>query len=170
MTLTNRLKPICHRGVRPLAGRPLSDHLVCLEEERRRDREAQGLRSLQVDDKLKCRGLLDGEVSRLGPFEDLVHVRGDALPLLGRTWPIAHEPTRLDKRTSPEDRRQPVFDGQIGDFGSMGKEGAPVRKHHQCASTLADRRGHRLVDLSGVSRLQELQLHPQRAGRDLHRL
>jgi hypothetical protein len=52
----------------------------------------------------------------------------------------------------------------------MWKEGAPVPKHHQGARTLADRRGNRLVDLGGVSRLQVLQLHPQGAGPDLHRL
>ena len=123
--MTKRLKPICHRWVRPLTGWPLSDDLGRLEEEGRGDGQAQGLRGLEVDDELKLSGLLDGEVSRLGPFEEFVHIRGDALPPLGRTYPIAHEPTRLDKLTPIEDRRQPVCDGQIGDLGSMGKEGAP---------------------------------------------
>jgi hypothetical protein len=48
-----------------------------------RDRQAQGLRSLQVDDECKFTGLLDGEVSRLSPVEEFVHVHGEALPPIG---------------------------------------------------------------------------------------
>jgi hypothetical protein len=57
--MTKRLKPICHRWLRPLAGRPLLDDLVRLEEEYRRDRETQGLVGLEVDDQLEFRGQLD---------------------------------------------------------------------------------------------------------------
>jgi hypothetical protein len=48
----------------------LSDHLGGLEEERRRDGEAQGLGGLEVDDQLELAGLLDGQVSRFGAFQD----------------------------------------------------------------------------------------------------
>src|SRR5262245_1630153 len=61
--------PFQSRCIRKLAGLP--DHLVRLEEKGRGDRETQGLGGLEVDDQLELRGLLHGEVCRLGTFEDL---------------------------------------------------------------------------------------------------
>src|SRR5262249_61956003 len=53
-----------------------ADDLVGLEEQRRGDRQAEGTGGLEVDDQLELRGLLDRQVSRLGPFEDFIHVSG----------------------------------------------------------------------------------------------
>jgi hypothetical protein len=36
------------------------------------------LGGLEVDDQLKCRRLLDRKIGGVGPFQDLVHVRGGA--------------------------------------------------------------------------------------------
>jgi hypothetical protein len=44
----------------------LPDHFVGLEEERWRDREAEGLGGLKVDDQLERGRLLDGRVGWLG--------------------------------------------------------------------------------------------------------
>ena len=41
------------------------DDLIRPREHRRRDREAEGLRGLQVDHELELRRLLDGEVARV---------------------------------------------------------------------------------------------------------
>jgi hypothetical protein len=54
------------------------EHLVGLEEEGWRDGQAQGLGGRKVDDQLDLCGLFDGEVGRLGSFEDLNHVCGGA--------------------------------------------------------------------------------------------
>ena len=43
-----------------------------------RDRKAERLRSLKVDDQLELRGLLDGNVSRFGALQNLVHIEGAA--------------------------------------------------------------------------------------------
>src|SRR5438876_3241671 len=56
------------------SGDPSLDHLIRPLQERRRDRQAEGLGGLEVDDELELRGLLDGEVARLGAFEDLERV------------------------------------------------------------------------------------------------
>src|SRR5262245_3627893 len=69
-----------HGGIRRHSS---ADDFGRLEEEGWRDGQAQGLGSLEVDDELKGRGLLDGEVSRLSPVEEFVHVVGEALPPLG---------------------------------------------------------------------------------------
>src|SRR5712691_13549178 len=58
----------------------LLDHLVRLQQERGRDREAEGLRGLEVDDQLELRRLLDGKIGGLSALEDLVHIgRGTSI-------------------------------------------------------------------------------------------
>jgi hypothetical protein len=50
----------------PSPGTRLFDHLIRLEEERRRNREAKGLGSLEVDDQLELGELLHRQVLWLG--------------------------------------------------------------------------------------------------------
>ena len=54
----------------------LFDHLIRPLQERRRDRQAEGLRGLEVDDQLELRGLFDGQVAGLGALQNLVDVGG----------------------------------------------------------------------------------------------
>src|SRR5262252_10945840 len=57
----------------------LLDQLIRPLQHRRRERQAEGLGGLEVDDELELRGLLDRQVGGLGPLEDLVHIdRGAA--------------------------------------------------------------------------------------------
>jgi hypothetical protein len=53
-----------------------ADDLVGLEEERRGDRQAEGLSGREVDDQIKPHDLIDGQVARLGPLQDFVHIGG----------------------------------------------------------------------------------------------
>src|SRR4029434_5727574 len=55
----------------------------------------QGLGRLEVDHQLKLRRLLHGQVRRLGPFEDLVHIDGSAAPQVRHVLSIRHETARL---------------------------------------------------------------------------
>ena len=57
---------------------PLLDHLVRLEEERRRDREPEHPGGLEIDDQLELHGLLHRQVRRLGALQNLVHVDSSA--------------------------------------------------------------------------------------------
>jgi hypothetical protein len=66
-------------------GHSLPNHLDGLEEQGRRDGEAQGLGSLEVDDQLERHGLLDGEVARRGAFEDFVDAPLHLLPQLSHS-------------------------------------------------------------------------------------
>src|SRR5262249_32004074 len=56
----------------------LLEHLGRLGQHRGRDRQAQGLGRLLVDEKGELGRLLDGEVAGLGPLEPLVHEGGGA--------------------------------------------------------------------------------------------
>jgi hypothetical protein len=58
--------------------RPLLNDLVRPRQHGRRDREAERLGGLHIDDQLERGRLLDGQVARLGAFEDLVHEVGGA--------------------------------------------------------------------------------------------
>jgi hypothetical protein len=53
---------------------PLPEHLVGLEEEGRGNREPERLGGLEIDDQLEFHGLLYGEITRLGAFQNFVHV------------------------------------------------------------------------------------------------
>ena len=54
----------------------LTDHLIRPRQQRPRDRQAEGLCGVEIDDQIERRRLFDGQVARLGTFEDLVHVDG----------------------------------------------------------------------------------------------
>src|SRR5712691_2020429 len=63
------------RSSRLLCGRSLN-HFIRTCQNRRRQRQAEGLGGLHVDDQLELRWLLDWQVAWLRSFENLVHVCG----------------------------------------------------------------------------------------------
>ena len=56
----------------------LLDHLICPQEQRLWDHEAEGLRCLEVDHEFVFRRLLHGEIAGICPLQDLVHIGGGA--------------------------------------------------------------------------------------------
>src|SRR5712691_1381830 len=96
------------RHTPPSPGVCLSDHLVRQEEECRRESEAERLGGLEVDDQLELGGLLDGEVPRLGAFQDAVHIVRSTAKHLRKARPIGHQPARLHKLPLAEEGRQTV--------------------------------------------------------------
>src|SRR5262245_30063365 len=56
----------------------LLDHLIRPQQQRLRDGKSQGRRRLDVDYQVELRRLLNGQVTGLGPLEDLVHERRGA--------------------------------------------------------------------------------------------
>src|SRR5207249_10392827 len=71
----------CHTPA-PMPCTSLLDHLVCLYQQRRGERDPEGLRGLEVEHQLEFDGLLDGQVGRLGALQDLVHVGSDTPPTI----------------------------------------------------------------------------------------
>src|SRR6266436_3978726 len=68
----------CQRACRGTPADPSLNHLIRPPQQRRRDRQAERLGRLEVDDQLELGGLLDGQVAWLCALEDLVHVDGAA--------------------------------------------------------------------------------------------
>jgi hypothetical protein len=81
------------------------NHLIRPQQEPRRDREAEGLGGLQVDDQLERCRLLDWQIAGLGALEDLVDGIGRASPENGVTWALGDEASLLHKVSLLEDRR-----------------------------------------------------------------
>jgi hypothetical protein len=98
-----RLPPVCPAR--------LLDHLGRLEQEHRGDREAERLGGLEVDDKLKLHGLLDGQVRGLRAPEDLVHIDGAAPHEILEIQAVAHQAASFRVLPRPEHRWQPVPQG-----------------------------------------------------------
>ncbi len=69
----------------------LLDHLIRPLQERRRDRQAQGLRGLEVDYQVELCGLLNREISRFRALEDLVHVGGGVPIDIDRVGTVAQK-------------------------------------------------------------------------------
>src|SRR5215470_10842243 len=82
----------CQRGT--CGGQSLDD-LVRPPQQRRRDRQAEALRDLEIDGQVELRGVLDGEVGWLGALEDLVNNAGGTAEHIVTTLRVGHEAARL---------------------------------------------------------------------------
>src|SRR6266481_6720411 len=110
---------------------PLLDHLIRPLQERRRDRQAEGLGGLEVDDELELGGLLDGKISWLGASENLIQIGGSPSRHLREIDSIAHETTLLNVQVVLIDCDDPMRGRKIDNVPSMRKHKGC--RHHQDA-------------------------------------
>src|SRR5215475_676223 len=121
------LKPLTSPSAR--AGprcRSLDDFIRPLQQ-RRRDREPQRLRGLEVDQQLELRWLLDREVGGLGTLEDLVHVGCGAAEVIGEGWSVGHQTAALRPLTIREETWQPSPGHEVHESTSIA-----VRRRRIC--------------------------------------
>src|SRR5262245_63921941 len=83
--------PLLHTGL----SRRILDHLIRPRQNIGRNRESDLLRGFEIDHKLELRRLLDGQIGRLGSFQDLVYVIGYALVTLCDIRTVENEPTDI---------------------------------------------------------------------------
>src|SRR5438128_5922336 len=96
------------------SARSLLDDLVGARNEGWRDREAARARGLEIDDELELGSLLDWQLGRLGPLEDLVDIDGSAPPQVSEIWPVAHQAARHHVLPEEEYGRQPMLQCELG--------------------------------------------------------
>ena len=116
---------------------PYSINLIRPLQERRRHPQAEGLRGLEVDRQLELRGLLDGEVGRLGTFEDAVDVPRRLAEIFGEIRTIGNQAAWVRKIGSVEiDRRDAVAGRQRNDQFTICQVES-IRHHDEAATRIA---------------------------------
>src|SRR5207248_2040603 len=107
-------------SVQPGATGPeLPDDVGDLEQNRGRERDAQGLGRLLVDREFEPSRLLDGQITWLHAFENLVHVPSRLSVGFLNTRPIGHQPTRLGEVPEIVYRRQPVLRSEANELHAV---------------------------------------------------
>src|SRR6266851_6950014 len=117
---------------------PLLDHLIGPLQERLRDRQAEGLGGLEVDDQFKVRRLFDWYVGRLGTSEDLVHHDGRPAEEIFETRAVGHQPPTLDEALVPINRRNSRPGGQPSNPLALIEEHRIVKHEHTTDTPLRD--------------------------------
>ena len=127
------------------------------------DGETERRGCLHVDDQLELGGLLDGQIARLGAFQDLVDIRRCAPPGRSRRFPaIGNRATSRHIAFFGIHRRDPVSGRQIGNlFAMRPHEGR--RQHDQPAIAFFDDVANQGREIFGPGRGIEMKLHAEGA-------
>src|SRR5215475_2948708 len=72
------------------------DDVIYPHQQRWRERQAESICSLSVEDELECRGLLDGEICGLPTFQDAVDVPCCPAEQIRVGRAVGSQPARLD--------------------------------------------------------------------------
>src|SRR5262245_57599315 len=112
----------------------LLDHLIRSYQHIRRNRQADLLCRLEVDDELELRRLLHGQVGGLGAFQNLVDENGGSPEKFGLVGSVRHQATALSKISPSPYRRQPMFSCQAYDLFEIRVD-EPARRYGECGAT-----------------------------------
>ena len=142
--------------------RLLADHLVRPEEDDGREREFQGLSSLEIEDELDLHRLLYRELGGFGTSEDFVYVGCDprALPRTLGLWLMRHPASTNERHfTSRADAA-----GARGQRSGVDRGQRGVPQHDERLDLCARHRGKGTVERGGLAHLEAVELHLQRPG------
>ena len=93
----------------------LFDHLAGFDEQRRRHRQSECLRCLQIDQEIEFARLHNWQVGGLFAFEDAGDIGSGVLVALGDVGPIADQPSGNRIVAELIDRRQALLRGKAND-------------------------------------------------------
>src|SRR3954453_3978630 len=96
------------------------DHLIGASEEHRWHFEAKGFRRLEIDTQLEFGGLVKGDVSRIGTFENLVDEVGEAAKNVRSIYRISHQSAHFDIFSNGINCGDAVFSGQFDNRPTIG--------------------------------------------------
>src|SRR6267142_1647930 len=147
MTASSSSRP-ARQGGRPS---PSLDHSIGPQQHRRRDGKAERLRGLQVEDQLERRGLLDGEIRRLGAVEDLVHQTRRLASELTVGRGVGGQSATFREKRSVEHGRQPLLLRRVQDEPGNVQRDEP-RREDAVRVTFSNLRERRLRFLFGPQR------------------
>src|SRR5215831_16304267 len=138
------------------------DHLISAGEDRRRDRQAERLCGVEIDNQLEPRRLLDRQIARLGALEDLPGVNADLAIDTGDAGPIADQAAGRSKLTPLIDRRHGTTRRQRHELLAPAEE-ERVGANEERPGMQLGWSGEGGVDLTFGAGLQDLELYPLRA-------
>src|SRR5215471_6078667 len=92
----------------------LLDHLIRPLQERRRDGQAQSLRSLEINDQLELLRALNGEVPRPGTTQDSRYVVSRTTEGVGLIGSVGHQEAGRREVGEHGDSGQPVLERHLG--------------------------------------------------------
>src|SRR5262245_2205579 len=92
------------------------DHLVRAGEQGRWDFEPDAFCGAEIDHQLEFRGLDDGQVGRLGTFEDAARVNADEAIRLSVDWSVTDEAADLCELAPAVQCRNPIMVGERHDL------------------------------------------------------
>src|SRR5882724_2866496 len=126
-------------------------------QQRLRDVQAERLRGLEVDDQLKLRRLLDGQVARLGALEDLVDEDRRAPPDIVDIRAVGDQPAGLDVLPVRIHRGEPALGSLLSDLLAM-REKEPPRGYEESTRASLSRPSEGILDLASIANLERQQL------------
>src|ERR1022692_2129106 len=121
------------------------NHLVRAHNHRLRDRQAQRLRCLEIDDQLELRRLLDRKVPRPGALQNLVDITSGAVKCIGDVWAVAHKAAPDEICSVGENCRQLVLDADVAKLVAVAN-GGRIGDYDHGARTRSRSLGKRRVD------------------------
>src|SRR5262249_4584710 len=107
----------------------LFDHFIRPCKHFRWNSQVDLLSCLKVDDELKLRCLLHRQISRLGTFQDLVHVNSRTPVEVNVVCPVRHKTALIDKLLLRINSREPVLDSKLHDPFSFGEKAVTGGRH-----------------------------------------
>ena len=144
------------------------DHLVRPEQQRLRDLDAERFGGNQIDPQLEFSRLFDGEITRLGAFQNAVELDTHLAKNLGIRRSVTHE-SALPRGFRPLiDRWEPIPRRMIKDLLPQGMEegrGKDIEGLHMLSSCCFEC----VVEIFGTTNLQNLQHHSKPGSHGMQR-
>src|SRR5918998_4243664 len=116
------------------AASPSFDHLVSAGEERSRHVEAERLGSLEIDEQLNFRCLLDREIRRIGARKDPAGMDPTLIAPVNITASVADEAARRSELAKLVDRGYSVANGERGELSTPAREEQITPNHERLGS------------------------------------
>src|SRR5215831_4543534 len=104
------------------SGAPLLDHLIGSRQQRRRNGQAEGFGSLEVDHQLKSARALDWQISRARASQNSVDVLGGLPEQIRLDGTVTDQPACAGVSGEDARRRKFMALSNFGDSAQLGKE------------------------------------------------
>src|SRR3989442_2015491 len=164
-SVTRSKRPRRSVTVGGLAGQhAVLNHFIRPQQERLRDRQAERPGRLHVDRQLERGRLLDREVSRLSPSENLVQVRRASSVQVRVIRSVGYEPADLDKFSGSVHRGKLMFHGKFNELSSVRCEYHVIELDQAASAASLAENAFKIV---GFANRKELQLDSERPRGDL---